>query len=188
MRERKLILDGSACQNNFNADGPKTVEESKRLGKQPCPNFERCNNGALHPVSGHQCAMMFGLTVAQYVVQKRTTVGVEMQDYRRAGFRPKLGFFWSDDRETIGTITDVREAEAKIRSFAEQILGGPDGSKVVDERLEVGPTLNDVVAHAMTPTGAIDLAKMQELEGRYGSNGGRGCDVARGPCSCGAWH
>jgi hypothetical protein len=39
-------------------------------------------------------------------------------------------------------------------------------------------------------TGAIDLRKIEQEEGRYGYNGGRGCDVGigGGPCSCGAWH
>lgn len=54
---------------------------------------------------------------------------------------------------------------------------------------KVGPGFGDVVAHATDPkTGAIDLRRMEQLEGRFGSNGGRGCDVRRGACSCGAWH
>ncbi|MCC6934209.1 MAG: hypothetical protein IT406_00735 [Candidatus Yanofskybacteria bacterium] len=55
-------------------------------------------------------------------------------------------------------------------------------------RADVGPRFEDVVAHATTPSGAIDAAKLEELEGRFGFNGGRGCDVSSGPCSCGAWH
>ncbi len=35
---------------------------------------------------------------------------------------------------------------------------------------------------------ALDLGLMQAHEGLQGRNGGRGCDVSRGPCSCGAWH
>ena len=40
----------------------------------------------------------------------------------------------------------------------------------------------------MNDEGVIDLAKMQELEGSCGCNGGKGCDVTEGPCSCGGWH
>ncbi len=58
-----------------------------------------------------------------------------------------------------------------------------------EERKCVGPRFEDVVRYATnTITGAIDLAKMEKLDGRYGYNGGNGCDVLSGPCSCGAWH
>lgn len=38
--------------------------------------------------------------------------------------------------------------------------------------------------------GAINTAIMQAHEdyAPQGVNGGRRCDVSRGPCSCGAWH
>jgi len=52
---------------------------------------------------------------------------------------------------------------------------------------ELGPTFDDLLAH-VTDDGVVDLAAMQQFEGRYGYNGGRGCDVLEGPCSCGAWH
>ncbi|MBR9702987.1 hypothetical protein GOV10_03050 [Candidatus Woesearchaeota archaeon] len=59
---------------------------------------------------------------------------------------------------------------------------------LLNPRDEVGPTFEDVVKYTLTEDGSINLAKMQELEGRYGYNGGQGCDVQYGPCSCGAWH
>ena len=34
---------------------------------------------------------------------------------------------------------------------------------------------------------AVDLSKMDKLP-KYGLNGREWCDVAEGPCSCGAWH
>ena len=40
----------------------------------------------------------------------------------------------------------------------------------------------------MTDEGTIDLSKMEELEGSCGKNGGKGCNVTEGPCSCGGWH
>lgn len=52
---------------------------------------------------------------------------------------------------------------------------------------DVGPTFEDAIEYAFKD-GAIDLYRLQKLEGRYGYNGGRGCDVLSGPCSCGAWH
>ncbi|MEK7649782.1 MAG: hypothetical protein AAB367_02405 [Patescibacteria group bacterium] len=57
-----------------------------------------------------------------------------------------------------------------------------------NQHREVGRSFEDVVAHATDKTGAVDLGRMQELEGRFGTNGGRDCDVLEGPCSCGAWH
>lgn len=38
--------------------------------------------------------------------------------------------------------------------------------------------------------GALDLGLMEahEKNASFGYNGGRACDVSRGPCSCGAWH
>jgi hypothetical protein len=38
--------------------------------------------------------------------------------------------------------------------------------------------------------GALDLQLMEahETHASLGTNGGRRCDVTRGPCSCGAWH
>ena len=63
---------------------------------------------------------------------------------------------------------------------------GGDG---VDSKETVGPEFNDVVAYATNDDGYVDLAKMQELEGRYSHiHGNRGCDVLKGPCACGAWH
>lgn len=55
------------------------------------------------------------------------------------------------------------------------------------EFLDVGPNFNDVMNYVIKD-GIIDLHKIGELEGRFGCNGGRGCDVSKGPCSCGAWH
>jgi len=53
---------------------------------------------------------------------------------------------------------------------------------------EVGDRFEDVINYSMTPEGAIDLERIDRLEGRFGYNGDKPCDVRRGPCSCGAWH
>ncbi|MBI1968395.1 hypothetical protein HYS49_00650 [Candidatus Woesearchaeota archaeon] len=60
-------------------------------------------------------------------------------------------------------------------------------SDVDNRTASVGPSFEEVVKYATTD-GTIDIGKLEELEGRYGYNGGRGCDVKSGPCSCGAWH
>lgn len=49
-------------------------------------------------------------------------------------------------------------------------------------------TFQELIKECMTDEGVIDMSKMGELEGSCGRNGGRGCDVTDGPCSCGAWH
>lgn len=53
-----------------------------------------------------------------------------------------------------------------------------------DKKIEVGTSYEEVLRYSMTPDGAIDLAKMMSLEGRFGGR----CDVLEGPCACGAWH
>jgi len=47
--------------------------------------------------------------------------------------------------------------------------------------------LNTLVRDSMTVEGAIDLREMNKAP-KYGLNGNQWCDVAEGPCSCGAWH
>jgi len=49
-------------------------------------------------------------------------------------------------------------------------------------------TFQELIDECMTEDGAIDLAKMEELEGSCGCNGGKGCDVTEGPCSYGGWN
>tara|TARA_Y100000310_G_scaffold94631_1_gene92387 strand:- start:2697 stop:2990 length:294 start_codon:yes stop_codon:yes gene_type:complete len=79
---------------------------------------------------------------------------------------------------------------ARIEKRARNMLYGPEGS--TDPRLDVGGDFNSVVAHSTRNEPGVgpvvDLGAMDALEGRFGSNGGRGCDVRSGPCSCGAWH
>jgi len=56
------------------------------------------------------------------------------------------------------------------------------------DKENIGSEFNDVINYAINEKGHLDLRKIEKLEGRFGSNGGRGCDVLSGPCSCGAWH
>jgi len=64
------------------------------------------------------------------------------------------------------------------------------GKGGTDPKKTVGPELNDIVGYATDSDGYVDLAKMQELEGRYSHLPGRNrrCDVLKGPCACGASH
>lgn len=57
----------------------------------------------------------------------------------------------------------------------------------VPGKVREGGSFESLINYASTKDG-IDLRKIESQEGRYGSNGGRGCDVLTGPCSCGAWH
>lgn len=51
-------------------------------------------------------------------------------------------------------------------------------------------TFNELKAKSTEKDGSINTLRMESQEGRYGSNGGRGCDtgIGGGACSCGAWH
>jgi hypothetical protein len=183
MTYRKLILDGSPCDTNFHDDGPRTVKAAKAEGRQLCPHFDKCNSGGLDP--NRQCEIKFGVMVAQEALKGRSSVQREMDDFRRMGPKPR-DFYWSEDRKEFETL-DYEKGLVKIASFATAVLGrlGEEGDKV-------GSSFEDVVGASMVETKgggvAIDLGKMQEFEGRFGHNGGRGCDVRSGPCSCGAWH
>ena len=49
------------------------------------------------------------------------------------------------------------------------------------------PNLNALHACCIID-GAMDLEVLDAHEGIHGYNGGVGCDVSSGPCSCGAFH
>lgn len=185
MREKKLIFDAEPCDTNLYPDGPATVANAKSEGKSFCPHYEKCKQGALHPKTGYQCTMLFGVQVTRFALKERHSIEAEMQDFRKEAPYPSKGYLWSSDRKTFEVIMDHEEAMKKVQKFANMVFGdvttAPDGRKV-------GDSFGDVVAYATTPEGHINLAKTQELEGRFGYNAGRGCDVRRGPCSCGAWH
>ena len=181
MREKRLVLEGSPCDTNLYPDGPKTVTEAKTAGPVHCPHRHKCEK-ELTGDTGLDCIMLRGLEVAKNALKEAHSIDKEMRDFGKffESHHPPKGFVYSANRKEFEIIKDRREIIAKIREFAKTVFD--EGQKQ-----DVGDGFEDVVAHAMTPEG-IDLRKMEELEGRFGTNAGRGCDVKRGPCSCGAWH
>lgn len=183
MRQKSLILEGSPCDTSFHDDGPATVEEAVSRGPDRCPYYDKCYGpqGTLDPKTGHQCIMRYGLEAVQMMHTDRTRIGAQIAKFRALRPAPPKGFIWSPDRKNFEVITDLEAAAGKVAEFAAGIMAGPAAA-------HVGPDFKDAIAHAMTRDDAIDLSRLDELEGRYGYNGGRGCDVLEGPCSCGAWH
>jgi len=189
MKERSLVKKASPCDDNLHNGGPQTLAEARSQGASMCPHYAECKSGIMHPKTGVQCVMQFGIQVARFVAEKEHRGGnveTEMGFLRDQLPRPKGGFLDSTDRVEFVTLTDRAEILAAVERFAREVLYGPEGT--TDPRLKVGGTFGDVVAASTTPEGHIDLRAMDQLEGRFGSNGGRGCDVSSGPCSCGAWH
>ncbi len=187
MKNHLFILEASPCDINLYPDGPKSLSEAKQLGRQLCPFSEKCGK-KLNLITGFQCVMYFGTQVAQHCINNRHSIETEMKDFKKEflSFIAHRGFVYSPDRKEFTIITDRKEAFEKIKEFAKMVLESTDIFQK-NPRFQVGPKFKDVLAHAITKEG-IDLRKIDELEGRFGENGGRGCDVTSGPCSCGAWH
>lgn len=185
MREKTLILSRRPCDTNFHDDGPATLAEAEARGAQRCPRYEQCwgTNGDLRADDGTQCVMEYGhQIVALMHLHKRRFRSVADQFAKDAPDPPK-GFIWSSDRKTFVRV-DRATAIRKAEEFAVAIIEGPDGERA-------GPGANDVLGSAVAPDLAdpvVDLAELAKNEGRYGYNGGVGCDVRQGHCACGAAH
>src|SRR3989344_1123658 len=100
-KERQFILDGSPCEDNFYQDGPETVAEARKVGRQRCPYFSKCAGGLLR--NGYQCAMYFGVEIARNALKGGHSVAIEMLDFRRemsTGMKQmaRKGIIWSPDR------------------------------------------------------------------------------------------
>ena len=188
MRERKLVLDGSPCDMNLYSGGPKTVAEAKRIEPSVCPYYEKRCKRELSGHGGLDCIMLRALQVAQSALKEGHSVDEEMKDFGEffKSYTIAKGFVYSADRKEFQIITDRQEILQKICEFAKIILD--EDQKHEDSEPKVGDSFEDVLAYATTKEGAIDLKKLDELEGRFGTNGGKGCDVRSGPCSCGTRH
>jgi hypothetical protein len=189
-----FVANFSFCDANLYSDGPRTLEGLVARGPELCPHLAKCRvGGFIHP-ENHQCVMMNGAEVAKNAVKERHSIKEEMKDFRSAGLRPPSGWVVSRDRKEFSVISNNEEAIRLVEYFAHVAILDEIGMGEIPERTHpssggVGPTFEDVISGSIDPvTGAIDLQKIEKLEGRFGTNGGRGCDVASGPCSCGAWH
>ena len=80
---------------------------------------------------------------------------------------------------TENELTEMIDSGITAGEFTEKyvpIIYGDRGD--VDLNTLIGSSMKD---------GAIDLSEMDRAP-KYGMNGSEWCDVADGPCSCGAWH
>ena len=126
--------------------------------------------------------------VASYVIKQGNTVQSEVHgDFSRELQMFPDGFIYSADRVNFEFIKDRAQILKKIEDFACQILGCKPDEVPTNA---VGPHFEDVLAHAQSADGVVDLRKMDQLEGRFAHLPGRNrkCDVASGPCACGGWH
>ncbi len=187
-KEKALILEVSSCDTNLYPDGPVTLTEAKKIGRDRCPFLSNCQDGGLSR-TGRQCAMLHGVHVARYALRGNHSVSVEMKDFRRE-MKGKIsqaarnGIIWSKDRTGFEVIKDITKGIDKIEEFAKMVLGEVEPN----EPKKIKRSFKQLVANATDKKGAIDSRKIEAAEGSCGSNGGRGCDVTEGPCSCGAWH
>lgn len=186
MRHLPLLLDPdrNPCITDFHDTGPSTLEEARARGEDRCPRYRQCwepGEGDLHPQDGYQCLLHFGHQAVRMMHEDRTRISEQVAKFRALHPTPAKGFLWSPDRKVFEVVTDFDEAVAKVQEFAIAIMTGPP-------RAHVGASFDEAIEHAKTPDGAISLTKLQELEGRFGYNGGRPCDTLEGPCSCGATH
>lgn len=188
MKEHRLMLQASPCDTNLHPAGPATLAEAKRLGRSICPHFAKCDKGDL--ANGFQCAIKFGADVARYALKERHSVEREMVDFRDelAGSMSQMarkGIIWSEDRQDFQIISDIEEGIGKIEKFAKMLLEENQPTETVPTESR---SFEQLTSQTVNEDGAIDLGKIDAFEGSCGSNGGRGCDVTSGPCSCGAWH
>jgi hypothetical protein len=176
MREKRLIIDGEPCDMNLYPDGPQTEADAIVVGGSLCPHLAKCQQDGYFET--HQCVMLMATKAAREVVKGAGSFYSEMQQFCSQAPR-QVKWIWSADRRQFRYLEGFDQVVEKVEQFAKQLLAG---------QIPVGSSFEDVIAHATTEGGAIDLRRIEELEGRCGTNGGRGCDVTSGPCSCGAWH
>lgn len=186
MRERELFFRYSPCTTNFHDDGPATVAEAEARGVERCPYYDRCaaTPGLLNEKTGAQCLLRFAADCVQMMHLERSRFAAQVQKFRDWRPTPAKGFIWSPDRQRFELIEDFDTAIAKLREFGLALMSGPASRQVTD--------LNDLVGTSMVDVGsgapALSLSDMDEHAGNFGYNGGQGCDVLVGHCSCGANH
>jgi len=114
-REDRLILEGSPCGVNYFHEGLLTVQQTKVIGMQYCPNYTTCeSDGKTY------CSLRSGLEVAQNVV-KGNSLKKELEDFSRADFLN--GKFWTS---LDGKIFKISQGKSKfiaaVERFARVVL------------------------------------------------------------------
>lgn len=115
-REKRLILEGSPCYNNYFNRELLTVDQAIMRGKEPCPNLEECNTES----KDIYCLLRSGLEIAQYVV-KGSTLEKELGDFSQAEFLEEECRD-SRDRKKFEIIKGKAKVLAAVERFARTIL------------------------------------------------------------------
>lgn len=173
----RKILTAQCCGVNVLSSGD--------ISQQACPrNRDKCSPYC-KSAEMLMCGVYYALQIAQYAVKERHSVDTEMCDFRVAFIGSDTGGVFFPTEQGYEVIRDTTLMFQKIAETAKKIIG--DYEPVTSSR-----TFGDLVdlCSERTPAGiVIDTRAMDALEGSCGTNkSGRGCDVTRGPCSCGAWH
>lgn len=180
MRERLLILARSPCETNFYDHGPRSLFEAE-MDEYRCPKFDECRRAAALDPDGPAppCLMLHAVALVRQVLMHEVHLSAGIRQFieeQRDADVPE-GYLWSPNGEEFERVCDFCDVVELVKEFAAQVMGG-EGAR--DFQGLAGEIINE--------DGAVDVRKMAALEGRYGKNGGQGCDVLDGPCSCGATH
>lgn len=191
MSFHQLISQRSFCDTNLYSGDVKTLADV--LGVEfSCPNLVNCKKSGYIGKDGHQCVMLMASHVARFTIDDETSVEQEMEDLKKS-FRlgdafPLNGWIYSEDGINFMDNLSRDDAIEKIEETARMLLSKKTEKEKAPDS-SIGSSFSNVVSSATDPkTGIIDLSQIDRFEGRCGTNGGRGCDVTNGPCSCGAWH
>lgn len=108
---------------------------------------------------------------------------IEMREARNVGisqFRDNLANFYGLEF-TQDEITHILARSTTTGEFTEKYC------EIIYRNSRGKFDLNTLIRSSITAEGAIDLKEMDKAL-KYGLNGSQWCDVAEGPCSCGASH
>lgn len=195
VREKRLIMDGSICENAYSFMDPsvQTAADARRKGTQRCPQWGPCASGQLVR-DGLVCTAHLGITMARCVVKDGTTIEEELNELRASEvFDPATsnGFINPYGEEPLEPVTEDEAKTTMVEDWANLILFGPEPRDGEGFAASADPPLPDFVtlaASARTRGGGIDLAVLDSAPSYGRTNGGIPCDVSRGPCRCGAFH
>jgi hypothetical protein len=139
--------------------------------------------------------MYAAIQCAKAAIEERTTLFFQIRNFMKligakevgscSGiFEPETNtptsFVWLDDDGAPKIVKDIAVVPQLILDYAVMAMGKGAGGD-----------FNNLLADIVRPTlsgPALSLKELQSRAGRFGYNGGQGCDTVDGPCSCGAWH